>query len=163
MHDTHPVGVYRIHQFQLLSLPTRDAHRLIVKIVPIDADFEAEGAAADRNVAIRQHYDALNLEWHDLLVDHAALYAIEVVVFVVDLAVVLQDDQRQVAAPLALRHARFQSPFYAADKRVDLLMILFLHQSHRIGEDGFQYRFQTALADLTVKQDFNGVRLHALR
>ena len=60
----------------------------------IDADLEAESTAADCDVAIREHYYALNLQRHDLFIDHPTLHAIEVVVLVVDLAVVLQDDQR---------------------------------------------------------------------
>jgi hypothetical protein len=41
--------------------------------MPVDADLKPESASADRDVSIRQHYDALDLQWHDFLVDDPTL------------------------------------------------------------------------------------------
>lgn len=54
---------------------------------------------------------------------------------IVDLAVVLQQDQGKVAAPLALSHTRLQSTLHLAYERVYLMMVLLLNEAAGVGEN----------------------------
>ena len=128
--------------------------------MPVDADLESEGSTTYGDIAVWEYNDTLDLYRHYFLIHDSAFHSWQVIVALVNFAIVVEDDKSKVAAPLALCHPRFQRSLHAANERIYLVMILLLYESHRIAKDRFQYRLEATLAHFAIDKNFDRVSFH---